>query len=201
MPLLNPALPAGAFVRADQLLFFTNGVQGTQVFADSAGSNRKQQAVAARTYYGHGFQLPDAGAGPDADIDVFPWFTGTVTLVGGGSMFLAPTPARQWLLARQVVLLADDGLSTDFYLSSFGANSVATIGDPLIRNSRRDIAASQLNDIRAFVLDSDGDGAVDLWLTQRLTIGSAVFYPRAERVAPSMDRLDHPLLCEHFFFS
>lgn len=192
-PLLNPALPAGAFVRADQLLFFTNGVQGTQVYAASAGSNRKQQAAAARTYYGHGFQLPDAGAGLDAANDVFPWFTGTVPLVGGGLMFMAPTPARQWLLARQVVLLADDGGSTDFYLSS-GANSAATIWDRLIiRNSRRDIAASQLNDIRASVLDADGNGAVDPWLTQRLTIGSAVFYPRAERVAPSMDRLDHAL--------
>ena len=59
-PLLNPNLPPDAIIRADQLVFFTAGVEGTQVFADAAGSNHKQQSTAARIYYGHAFQLPNA---------------------------------------------------------------------------------------------------------------------------------------------
>ncbi len=58
--LLNPNLPREAMIRADQLVFFTTGVEGTEVFADSAGSNHKQQSTAARIYYGHAFQLPNA---------------------------------------------------------------------------------------------------------------------------------------------
>ena len=59
-PLLNPALPEAAMSRADQLLFFANGVQGTQVYIESKGSNHKHQATAARVYYGPAFQVPGA---------------------------------------------------------------------------------------------------------------------------------------------
>ena len=207
-PLLNPALPDIAMIRADQLLFFTNGVQGTQVYIESKGSNHKHQATAARVYYGPAFQVPGAeilSVSADAAItfengdQLFPWsqdpappslkMYNAITGVSIGLVDGTQPLASQWLLARQSVLLADDGGGTDFFLSNF-PNSTASIRDAAIRNSRRDIAAEQLNDVRNIITDFGNNP----WLTQRGVIGSDyLFYPRAERVAPSMARLDHSL--------
>ena len=60
--LLNPALPPDEYLRSDQLLFFTTGIEGSNVFGPGAGTNQKGQGVLNRIYYGHGFQL-----GPDVD--------------------------------------------------------------------------------------------------------------------------------------
>ena len=61
-PLLNPALPEDAMIRSDQLLFFTNAVQSIQTYRQGSGSSHKGQGTAARVYYGHAFQLPEASA-------------------------------------------------------------------------------------------------------------------------------------------
>lgn len=212
--LLNPNLPREAIIRADQIVFFTTGVEGTQVFADFAGSNHKQQSTSARIYYGHAFQLPNAeilgqSADPAATFNngdpILPWSLDPAgaslpmfrpgTTVAVGTIDGSQPQATSWLLARQPILLADDGGGTEDYLSlpGSGGNSVGPIDAAAIRNGRRDIAASQLNDIRASALDFDENGVIDPWPTQLFNMSRAVFYPRAERVAPTMHRVDHAL--------
>ncbi len=94
-------------------------------------------------------------------------------------------PATRWLLARQAVVLADDGGDPVVFL---GQNrSAISIADDVVINGRVDAAKGQLNDIRN---DVTGSGT---WVDQRDTIATAVFYPRAERVAPSMHRVDQAL--------
>ena len=235
-PLLNPALPDIAMIRADQLLFFTNGVQSIQTFRAKAGLSHKGQSTAARVYYGHAFQLPEAKAidvidltqqevrAHDPDVDsadpLVPWYSGDYGMVrtvfrsdSGGSppdyftfedvAIDATQPvAPQWLLARHAVLLADDGGSEAVFLTEFffspnilvGNRSAYTIFlsdfDAVIRNGRVDAAATQLNDIRNVVTNF---GSND-WLTQRDIISSnLLFYPRAERIAPGMHRVDQAL--------
>ncbi|MHC4587812.1 MAG: prepilin-type N-terminal cleavage/methylation domain-containing protein [Planctomycetota bacterium] len=61
-PLLNPALPPTAFIRADQLLFFAHGAQTIQTLGGAAGSDRKGQGAVSRIYCGAAFQLPEADA-------------------------------------------------------------------------------------------------------------------------------------------
>ncbi|MHC4615110.1 MAG: PulJ/GspJ family protein, partial [Planctomycetota bacterium] len=60
--LLNPALPPGAIIRADQLLFFAHGVQTIQTLGGAAGVNRKGQGTVSRIYYGPAFQIPEGNA-------------------------------------------------------------------------------------------------------------------------------------------
>ena len=229
-PLLNPALPENAMIRADQLLFFTNGVQSIQTYRQGSGSNHKGQGTAARVYYGHAFQLPEASAvntGPpeyvlahDPDVEdppMTPWHWGQYDMVTtvfrqnlNGPPFdydVDDTPgmidatqpvAPQWLMARHAVLLVDDGGDEVVFLND--NRSAVTIADAVVRNGRVDAAATQLNDIRREItLDSFGGfrpwndpfaAAPD----QRSVISNEVlFYPRAERVAPGMHRVDQAL--------
>ena len=228
-PLLNPALPPDAMIRSDQLLFFTNGVQSIQTYRQGSGSTHKGQATAARIYYGHAFQLPEArkvdedqgnaqqvsAHDPIVDINnpLVPWYSDSTaydmvwttfsstadgsdyTTVNAGSINANQPLAPEWLLARQAVVLADDGGSPDVYLApplqEGGNRSAPHIGPDVIRNGRVDAAASQLNDIRTAIV---GDGTV-LWNPdQRNFISSdLLFYPRAERVAPGMHRVDQAL--------
>jgi hypothetical protein len=96
--------------------------------------------------------------------------------------------ATQWVLARQAVLLGDDGSSTGFFLGE--GVSTGTIWDRAVRNSRVDLAAWQLNDIRNQVTQFNSVP----WLPdQRNILLSAAFFPRAERQPPSMYRQDHAL--------
>jgi hypothetical protein len=60
--LLDPAQPADAYLRADQLLFFAHGAQTVQTLGGAAGAERKGQGAVGRVYYGPAFQLPEAGA-------------------------------------------------------------------------------------------------------------------------------------------
>ncbi|MEE9131575.1 MAG: prepilin-type N-terminal cleavage/methylation domain-containing protein [Phycisphaerales bacterium] len=221
-PLLNPALPDAAMIRADQLLFFTNGVQSIQTYRQGSGSSHKGQGTAARIYYGHAFQLPE---GKEIDVidsqevraqdplvlavnPLVPWYSGSYGMirtvfrsnVGGTppdySIQGQITPidatqpvAPQWLLTRHAVLLVDDGGNEVVFLNS--NRSAFTIADAVIRNSRVDAAATQLNDIRKAVV---GDGTVPWIPDQRNFISSdLLFYPRAERVAPGMHRVDQAL--------
>ena len=117
-------------------------------------------------------------------------------------------PATRWLLARQALVLADDqfGGMTGY----LGRNRIGRSifhSDPFFLpmstqealNGRIDAVASQLNDVKAVILDADQDGFRDSWRFsgssnwQRDTISSAIYYPRAERVAPSMHRVDQAL--------
>lgn len=229
-PLINPLLPEDAIIRADQLVFFTNGIQGIQTYRQGAGTNHKGQGTAARIYYGHAFQIPGAraveGSDPilardpivDLNNPLVPWYYSTArygmvktkffpnvsdeeytTLPGGGFKASQPT-AQEWLLARQAILLVDDGGSEVVYLNN--NRSAYTIADAVVRNGRVDAAASQLNDIRNEITllpngnfrewyDPSGAGT---FRDQRTVIADNVlFYPRAERIAPSMHRVDQAL--------
>ena len=68
-PLLDPALPPEAVIRADQLVFFTHGVHSIQTYRAGAGTNRKAQSTVARVYYGHAFQVPRGPAAEHPDDD------------------------------------------------------------------------------------------------------------------------------------
>jgi type II secretory pathway pseudopilin PulG len=201
---LNPDLPFDAFIRCDRIVFFTQGMSSTQVFNPSGsnfGINRKPQAAASRVYYGHGFQLGDkAGGLTDVEAaigDVSPWARGSVNLVNwpsgtsAGSLNLLQPEARLWSLARHNVLLGDDGGGTGSYLNQ--GLSAATIWDfAACRDSRVDIVASQLNDVRDRVLNVDANGvAQNRWTDMRDSILNAIYFPRAEKVATSTFREDH----------
>ncbi len=223
-PLLAANLPPDTVLRADQIVFFTQGLASVRTFRAGAGVNRKGSSTVARVYYGHAFQLPGAPPVERSDglvwaIDprdpLLPWTTGPATLVrtrfqdnatdppgdyiidgDHGTIDATQPPARQWLLARQSVILADDGGSPNVFLFTLqegGFRSTARIDDAVIINGRVDAAASRLGDIRRAVLDSDGDGVVDSWPRQRETIASTLFYPRAERTAPGPHRVDQAL--------
>src|SRR6185503_7868346 len=56
-PLLNPNLPPTATIRADQLVFFTNGISSMQTFRLTQDGNKKPQSAFSRVYWGHAFQL------------------------------------------------------------------------------------------------------------------------------------------------
>lgn len=227
--LLNPGLPADAYVRADQLLFFTQGVQSLQSYRLQAGTEHKGQGTASRVYYGHAFQLPQGrGFGEvannrahDPGENVLPWESRNVDMVttvfqmGGGSstqnfvsspagsLFITQPPATEWLLARQGVALLDDDIqapNTDAKTVYLGNNLTARslfLYDPRppgfnsyeLRNGRVEGAASQLEDVRAVIL-SAGDWDPD----QRNVIrNELLYYPRAERIAPGMHRVDQAL--------
>lgn len=192
--LLNPDLPADAWIRADQLLFFTDGLHTTQIHrnAGGIGENRKAQSTAARVYYGHGFQLGDTDVLPGqrvaaAESDVQPWRWGSIQLEnpGGNIPFLTQPGARNWTLARQNILLADDGGVTTVYLNQ--GTSTATIWDNDIRNSVVDGAASLLNDIRRDITQNDSRP----WNQQWGRMLASVITPRAERGVVTSLRTDH----------
>jgi hypothetical protein len=120
-----------------------------------------------------------------------------------------PEP-RQWLLVRQPVLLVDDDVaiashnSKTLYLEEvITARSIFWQAAPggqwgfsrEVRNGRVDAAASDLSEIKRFIQTgaaASGTG-VSAWPAQRDRIFDAVYYPRAERKAPSMHRVDQAL--------
>ncbi len=220
-PLLAPWLDPEAKLRADQIVFFTHGVESLATFRGTAGVNRKGSSTATRVYWGPAVQLPgappvdrvDVGMGDvvwaidpvvDRSTPLVPWSVGARTLVrtrfqrnatdrpgdylvdGDWGVLDATQPGSgAWLLARQPVILADDGGSPNvflFTLAERGFRSTARIDDAVIVNGRVDAAASRLSDIRRAVLDGDDE-----------VMAAALFYPRAERAAPGMHRVDQAL--------
>jgi hypothetical protein len=123
----------------------------------------------------------------------------------------------QWLLVRQPVALCDDDLqnnndnSKTVYFGDVVTARSIWMDVPLqqppaygwsreIRNGRVDCAATLPNEIRRWITFSganvrpwSGTFAPAQGGNQRNVISSAVYYPRAEREAPSMHRVDQAL--------
>lgn len=200
-PLVDPSRPDTAIIRCDQLVFFSKGAQtsvrfaGNQDLSTTAGPIGMAKSASARVLYGHGVQLPElrpqtAGGviqRPDPlsfdDRTLVPWSFDTVAgslqysfwmASGGGTARGTQPEARDWIFARQAVLLADDGYNK-IYLHAGPRNPVTTYGNnsaialweatpaqgtevpladsALVPNldlvgSRVDVAASSLNDLR-----------------------------------------------------
>lgn len=240
--LLNPELEPDAWLRCDQLVFFTDGVQNSHAARQTQGAFSKGQSTESFVYYGHAFQLPgakpfqqqsvDRGVAHDVDPNttVYPWTAGQVSMVntvfgtaaatggslgtgmyafsGGGTHPIAQPGARQWLLSRNAAILLDDDQQNP-NLNSKGVfldqtptarsillNNVALPGlgaaflSPQIRDGRRDAAATQLADIRQRILFEGPDWQAD---QRAYILNNLVYYPRAERVAPSTHRIDQAL--------
>ncbi|MCZ6834153.1 MAG: hypothetical protein O7G85_00110, partial [Planctomycetota bacterium] len=191
--LLDPNRAPNARIRADQIIFFTTGAESTRLYNrsafDSFANSRNQQSSTSRVYYGHAFQLPEAPASHDPIQEWWPWQIGLVTLqdrgLSGATIeFNVPLiPPENWLLSRQVVLLADDGGDrTDYFGSD---NSAFDIWDEEIRYGRVDIAGSSLRDIRQYVMTGNvNNNEIQDWSLQSARIVDAFFYPRAERTPP-----------------
>jgi len=146
--------------------------------------------------------------GPDDLVNIF---TATANAVVSADQ----PEARRWLLTKQSVLLVDDDSQAPntnaktVYLGdnqtgrSIFFDGVAT--HPRfgwtreVRNGRVDAVASQLSDIRNWITHFNAayrpwSGATGLpGGNQRGCIINAIYYPRAERKAPSMHRVDQAL--------
>jgi type II secretory pathway pseudopilin PulG len=239
--LLDATLPPTAYLRADQLVFFANGVESAKTFRQGQGSNQKGQGVVSRLYFGHAYQLGEQGRPVEFQGNVpfgfdlnpsgsplFPWSVEQRQVLQthygfGAQAFtfsILPQPvkmpsidARSWLLARQAVILVDDDADFDasdtVYMGQIAtARSIflndQEIGAPVLQlvHGRVDGAATQLNDVRRQIL-FDANGNPRAWNVtgtgddQRQRImdffGGLVYYPRAERIAPSMHRADQAL--------
>lgn len=233
-PLLDPSRPANAIIRADQLLFFAKGTQDSARFSggqDLGATSGLARSAVSRVLYGHGVQLPDlvpvGGARPDPigfdDGPFVPWSFDALNdgpsleynyWIGGGSGRTNGTQpeARDWTLARQAVLLADDGNIKTLFQSgaTYGPNSAVSLfnqanlytplsdaalfPNPDILNSRVDVAASNLDDIRRILAPVNNAN----WRTRIINgffgpfggYGQLGGYVRSEKRAPSMDRQD-----------
>lgn len=236
-PLLNSALPSNATLRSDRLVFFIEGdFASTQysgsddkIFDSGSGTTSWpiKQATASRILYGHGVQLLNAPPFADAfpllsngqpllpwtvdfpsdgpDLSTRNWTTGAF----GPDIIATQPSAREWTLARQSLLLADDGvggLLRYFALPTQPKNSTVAIWanptqaqgpnfDPGPMSSRVDIAASTLNAIRQ-TITAFGTNNAAAQRTQLLrslndfSSPNSLRFPRAERVAPGVDRVD-----------
>ncbi|MEC8734792.1 MAG: prepilin-type N-terminal cleavage/methylation domain-containing protein [Planctomycetota bacterium] len=149
--LLDPTRPADAEIRADQLLFFTNGATNSRQFTQSYAAGGEQvgvdvlapaQSYFSSVFYSPGLQvtaLPAEARDEPLDLDrsgagdeVFPWsylpknevrFTDLDgNVVGTTSVPLFPATVDDWVLARQEVLLADDDGARNVSENPIGAD-------------------------------------------------------------------------------
>ena len=209
LELLNPDLAQDAILRLDQLVFFAEGTQDTVDFVGTVnlfGGSVPSSAL-SRITYGHAVQVPDrveqalvapTALDPDyvmADSKVLtPW---VVDAVGDGpSLALRSTGtvsitrnvngtqpgARDWILSRRAVLLADDGgdpafhaiqpntpqldanSTTSLFQESTGFFTAAAALQPAraILSGRFDVTAMQLNDLERVLGRFDGtNGLLD----------------------------------------
>ena len=235
IPLLDSTLGTGEYLRADQIVFFAKGVDASRAFTgtdDLSASGGNQRSVISRVYIGHAFQARSApqmtdvagyadgtlltpwayDAPGDPQLDLVKW---PPPATNQGRVAGRQPPANEWILARQRVLLANDGGSPLFYNSLSGngqalRNSTASIWldsstgdwavdatDDALRSSRVDIASLTPGEIRRRV-EFTSAGADRAWTggtgSQRDAIADSIFYPRAELQAPSMLRQDQLLV-------
>ena len=239
-PLIDPMRPANATIRCDQLVFFSKGTQTSARFAgnqDLGPFNGLARSNLSRILYGHGVQLPDlipegaASSRPDpiafSDRPLLPWSFDTVASGsleykywwGGGGGFTNGTQpeARDWTLARQAILLADDGgdlrrfhKATDTTPTTYGNNSAVSLFEQTnletvitdanllpsynVINSRVDVAATNLNDIRKILAPVGSttwrQRIINGFFGPFAGYGQLAGYVRSEKIAPSMNRQD-----------
>jgi type II secretory pathway pseudopilin PulG len=248
VPLLNSALPPTATVRCDQLVFFTAAPRISTGFTSTNSSsnpyiNAKQSTI-SRVAWGHAVQLRNAAAladpftvanfgwqtengaalvpwlgltnsGPDR-IATVNWDTGQTI----GEVTATQPGAREWILARQAMLIADDGGSAFYYhqanetpqfknstrdIWAVPSNVVTGANrDPGVLSSRIDFSFQLANSIRRTVLGFPADASAPLndqatrrnQMLRAVGAGGSGFtarWPRAEKVAPSMNRADQML--------
>ena len=86
------------------------------------------------------------------------------TTTDDGSIDATQPPANRWLLARHAVVLVGDGGYSASHLEGVPGGNTRTanwIDHAVVLGGRVDAAESELNDIRADVLDADDNGFVD----------------------------------------
>ncbi|MCA9289771.1 MAG: prepilin-type N-terminal cleavage/methylation domain-containing protein [Phycisphaerales bacterium] len=229
LPLLDPTQPADAIIRSDQVVFFTSGLETTSGYfgyrLDQTGEHfGYPQTVEARVSYGHGFQLPNAAPLTNYDTtdpgwgpQVPPWRVQSdlpMVNLSGSSVPAISQPqiqARDWVLARQAILLSDDAGARDQFLvdgstsifnaapylynvdpSEFGGYERAAEG---LVNSRLDIASQRIGDAMKSVMGLDPNLPFDYGYNQYLSywekmVREMTFFPRAERSAAGSDWRD-----------
>ena len=242
-PLLSPVLAADAMLRCDQVVFFMKGAEDTQQYVGGSdlGGRFPPRAGSTRIVYGHGVQVPDltpVSETADNRLDpigfddgpLVPWAwdapgSGRLETSGsqsgsGPTVNGAQPEARQWVLARQSILLADDGGAATAHQNfpaiaalvdnaAGGATpdgSIATgnlVPGADLAASRNDVCSQQVSDVRRIV-ERLGTGERRPWLGNdgiRNRIVNATFgaqpwtlglgaYPRAEKRSPSTHRSD-----------
>ena len=62
---LDPSLPPDAILRADHMVFFKYGFEGTQNYLYGEGGNKQGEGPISRIYFGHGYQLGPVRRQPD----------------------------------------------------------------------------------------------------------------------------------------
>jgi len=150
-PLVDPSRPDDAIIRCDQLVFFSKGAQtsvrflGNKDLSTIPGPIGMAKSASARVLYGHGVQLPELLPETSGDVvrridplsfdeyTLVPWSFDPVPagsleysfwLRSGGGIARGTQPeARDWILARQAVLLADDG-ANKVYLHAGGPHNL-----------------------------------------------------------------------------
>jgi len=159
----------------------------------------------------------NVGAGGGTTDTVFTRYEGGVAILFGtlqpGTTLVPQTDARQWLLARQSVIMADDDSnaaannSKHTYLeevlsakSLFLTSTNPGIGTKqILRQGRVQASAADFDEVRREIQYVFGNATPRVWSDgsandQWSVIGNnLLFYPRAERYAPSMFRVDQAL--------
>ena len=199
-PLIDASRPWDAIIRCDQLVFFAKGTQTSVRFSgsqDLGPLNGIARSNVSRILYGHGVQLPDLlpeGTAvppvnrPDPlsfnDRTLVPWSFDAVISgdleyqywsgTGSGRTNGTQPQARDWTLARQAILLADDGgVQNHLHHGSF-VNQVASTFGP---NSAVSLFYNSLNftavpNDETFVEDSNLLPNIDV-LSSRIDVAAS----------------------------
>lgn len=189
--LLDPSRPSTDLIRSDKLMFFTNGLSVSQRFVGTGlvGSTRNPQGLSSQVYYGHGIHLPYVPASasrldPDRTETpgLAPWFRGDSIADAivrsirwpfansGPNLNIRQPSAPDWVLARQQVILGDDGDSRPEFFMTESESSLPNaapdlLGDasapvatfhPWVVNGRVDVASTDLERLRDVLLHVDG---------------------------------------------